>query len=870
MGYSYNLYKNKKIKYNIKKFKYKEEDLKNMTTFQLRDICRKEKLVTNGIDTSDKRVLVRLIMKYRGLKKNLYINKQNDKGLEALQSFINRVDKKVTYNTTIKTPRYINIYKGLDVEIFDSLELISREKLDEGNILLVDDNYKICTIFNLVEYSKGRFYLVKSREIKVIDGTNKHYNLLYFDKKYSELIYNIYYGDIKNIPKYIKFHQIPIIDFAIKDLKDSDKPLSIDFGTTNTTAGIFSNEEIFNSVGGNPNDLSNLKDVDIVEVIDNTKGELKKTPLIPSIVGIKSIKNDSAKYLFGYDAIKLSKESYTDSNICIFYDIKRWISDYEREERLIDKTGETLWVKRKHIIDAYINYIIGIAENRFKCKFKKVHISCPTKQKNRFNRLFKEIAEGYNIEVYNTLDEGTCVLFNTIWELIYKNKYIEDRAYRALIIDCGGGTTDLSSCEFKIRNNRISYEIDIDTAYENGDTDFGGNNLTYRILQLLKMLIGNKLLKKQDLKEDIFNNFNGDLFRIVDEKGIKYIYKYLNDQYIKYEEVIPTKFNDYINKSREDYFKVKDNYYLLFDLADRVKHYFFTKRDVLDLIITEEDNKILDKPFISFDKWKLHTYEQMKLIQPKEDIEILLNINHIRTLLKADIYNIIKKFLESKYEENQLLNYSIIKLTGQSCKIDIFKDAIKEFVPGRIIQFNDNSKRDNNHELKLSCLKGSLRYLQAKQFGHMKVKINNKLPILPYIISAYTHMGTEKVLIDSLKDKQSVGSISRFMDRVTLKLYLKDSNGDRRYEYEYENYLDDYERITVEEIEEKYKGIIVQDETDTIINNEIKFFVWSIREQWGFCVVPILRKDEKLFIGREEFYDFENDNWECNFFDGLK
>jgi hypothetical protein len=172
--------------------------------------------------------------------------------------------------------------------------------------------------------------------------------------------------------------------------------------------------------------------------------------------------------------------------------------------------------------------------------------------------------------------------------------------------------------------------------------------------------------------------------------------------------------------------------------------------------------------------------------------------------------------------------------------------------------------------LKLTCLKGALKYLQGKKFGYMNVNLHTRIPTLPYLISAYTHNGDEKVLIHSLNKENTSGSISRFMERITLKLYLKDTNGTIRHEYEYENKPKDFTKTTFEEIEEKYKGLIIQDETDNIVNKEVKFFVWPQKEEWGFCVVPILREDEALFIGKEGFFNFENDTWERNFFDGLK
>ena len=40
--------------------------------------------------------------------------------------------------------------------------------------------------------------------------------------------------------------------------------------------------------------------------------------------------------------------------------------------------------------------------------------------------------------------------------------------------------------------------------------------------------------------------------------------------------------------------------------------------------------------------------------------------------------------------------------------------------------------------------------------------------------------------------------------------------------------------------------------------------------EWAFRVVPIYRKDEKLYLGKEEEFYFENEGWVQNFFDGMK
>ena len=873
MSYSYKLYKQDKAT-KCSKSRYRYYELIKMTTYQLREICIREKLIKNTISHLNKEQLIRLIMRYRGVDDSLLINTYEETSIEALQEFIYSVEKVVLTEKQIKVPAKLTVYEGLSVEIFDQYQVSSLDQIDEGNALLVDEAYKICAIFNIIKSNGDHYYLVKSKEMRAKESVTKHYSLLYFDKQQSELLYDIFYHNIQHKPGYIKFHQLPILDFNEEKLIETDIPLAIDFGTTNTTAGIYINKESFYLLDQNNTKKEDVKlnEISVIEVMDVTSEERCTTPLIPSVVGIKEIHKNEIEYVFGYEAIALSKITYVDQGICLFYDIKRWVSDYEREEKITDTNGQKTFIKRKDMIKAFMEYIINIACQRYKCHFHKIHISCPSKQKYKFYRLFKEILEGYDIEYENMLDEGVSVLFNTISEVIDKQRYENGEYYKTLIIDCGGGTTDLSSCEFRIDNTRVSYNIDIETSYENGDTDFGGNNLTFRIMQLLKIMIAEKIgSKKEYLKDKMITTLDRDLFRYVDENGVQAVYEELNTHYEKADSIIPTQFKIYEEHSSEDYFKVKSNFYMLFELADEIKKTLFTKPHMLQIIITPEKELEGRENYIVYDKWKLYRLIGDELKPMQDASEFALNIYELNTLLKADIYNLIRKFLDNIYQKDQLGEYAIIRLTGQSCKVELFRDALKEFIPGKVIQFRNIQKdKKENYDLKLACLKGALKYLQAKNFGYMNVNIHTKQPILPYVISAYTHTGEDKVLIHSLDKKHIYGHISRFMERIVLKLYLKDTNGNIRHEYEYDNRPEDFKRTTYEKIEVNYGKIISQDETDNIINEEVKFFVWARPKEWGFSVLPILRHEEGLYIGKEVFYLFENDEWETNFFDGLK
>ena len=80
--------------------------------------------------------------------------------------------------------------------------------------------------------------------------------------------------------------------------------------------------------------------------------------------------------------------------------------------------------------------------------------------------------------------------------------------------------------------------------------------------------------------------------------------------------------------------------------------------------------------------------------------------------------------------------------------------------------------------------------------------------------------------------------------------------------------IEEFSAKRQEEIEELYGENIPQDDTDNIVDREVKFFVWADPMEWGFLVVPVYREEEILRLGREQFFSFEDDQWVKSFFDG--
>lgn len=844
-----------------------------MTTYQLREICRQERLI-NGIHAPlDKDVLIRQILRFRGREDRLLITEPVDGGWERLESLLSSARLNLNSPGTLRGCAKITAYNGISIEYFDHFSIGYLPELADTNALLISDG-ELCAIFNLRTYGNGcdELFITKAAGLDCKESKVRNYTLYCMDRTQSDLLYKIYREEASIVPEHLRFYVVPVLNFEVRPLLESRMPLAIDFGSSNTTAGIYLDNTYFEGLNGDPiTQILKRDQINYVSYLD-VEHDDAETLILPTVAAVVSIDDGAVRYAFGHEANRLFRLSYIDEGFCVFYDLKRWVGDADRTEELVDRQGRRVYAPRRDIIKAYLEFVISCARQRFKCNFKSIHISAPVKQKPLFARFFQDILPDYQIENENMLDEGVAVLYNTISEMVAEKRYTDGQFYQALIIDCGGGTTDLSSCRFRISDRRMAYKIDITTAYENGNTDFGGNNLTYRVMQMLKLNLARQL-GGDGIPEpgELIRDFDVDVFRRVDCDGVDAVYAGLDRAYEQAEQILPTRFRDYEHSSRADYYAVKNNFYFLFETAERVKKTFYTRSNILRMAISSVPLHETATECLIVDRWKLSARQNGCLQTLKDIPTAYLNIYELNLLLRADIYGIVRQFLEGPYERDGLQDYEILRLTGQSCRIDMFREALKEFIPGKIIE---SSRRQEDgerlHELKLICLNGAIKYLKDCKFGYADVQINHSQAAFPYVVTAFTHTNEEKILIHSLDRSKIRGFISRNMADLTLKLFLKDAEGRQRYVYNCICDPTQFENGQPEEIVDKFAGQIRQDDLDDIVDKELKFFILADESRWGFTVVPVLRRDSQLQLGPEQFFRFETEGWVTNFFDGTR
>ncbi len=847
---------------------YTKEELELMSINRLKDICVREHIVKGISGDLSKEELIDLIAGYCNSSKGKLIEDEIEEGFERLATFLQSSAVSIVTDENLKVSGKITVYKGAAVDFADEYKLSYQERFINTNAVVVSGENKVCAIFNVLRYAgeKDSLYLVKNSALKCEVSDRKNYSLYIMERETSKHIYHEYMGTSyeKDQSKDI-LYKLSLMDFEVRELVSLNMPVALDFGSTNTTVAIYADSSYFREVKGQIK--KEIKENTICHTCFYSieKDVASKDAMIPTVVSVSKIDDrGSVEYVFGKKALWLANLSYTDKGFSVFYDIKRWVSDFERKEEVIDADGKFAYVERIDIICEFIKYVLNITKDRFKCIINEVYITVPVKQKHTYMELLSIVSKKIGINIKISLDESTAVLYSFITRMREKGSLEDGKQYKALIMDRGGGTTDLSACKFRVRKRGDIYTYVMENTYKNGDTDFGGNNISYRLMQLLKIKLVSSLgYAKEDTAKNLMESLPQDTYRYIDENGIGSFYENLDKKYKEAEQYIPTRFKDYETSTRAEYYRVRNNYFFLFGLADEIKQVLFSESSI-EVTVPEDKNALLGYSRLEADRWKVSYIENgFKTLERMPKISF--NRYEVEKLIAGEIYNVMKAFMERLYLNGELYDFDMIRLTGQSCKIGLFKDALKEFVSGNMMHSAGSANRE---ELKMACVDGLMKYLYDRRTGYAGFDIKEDEPVVPYKVKAMSYLGREEVLIDGFKDSLKTGSIIRSLEDVIIRLYLCDALDVKRFEYIFNCKVDSAEETDRDILARKYKGYIKQEDTDDIENDEIKLFVWTDHRKWGFRAVPVFRKEEKLYLGKSKEYKFETDEWMLDFFDG--
>ncbi len=620
---------------------------------------------------------------------------------------------------------------------------------------------------------EGKYYLCADSDDVKIDASNKNtnYKIIFANEEFTRFF-------SKNIK------------ISSKQLPDVDEVLCIDFGSSNTTAGTWIRTE-------------NGVEPELVNFDNLITGEESK--FLPTIVYLKDLQNKKDQFLFGYKAKKRIIEEDYNPEGKIFYNIKQWIAsndDFKIKTGTDEKGNECEKYElfAKDIIIEYIKYVIINAETKLKHKFRRLHFSAPVKCKELFitflTEKFQQWKDEYEIlPAKESLDEAVAIIYKRISEFRaeFENGRREPNG-ELMVIDCGGGTTDAASCSYLFTKTDTGTKIDITTKFENGQTAFGGNDLTYRIFQFLKIRLRDYYCKKsiKNTTTTIFNNLEkfhkidmatGQILNNAEEDFFSHIdtciklkrrfdcYDQLDTESKLAEWIIPTDFDnkEIIGDGTKIPKYAHHNFNYLWQLAEQWKSDLYSEDATFDINFeklktshpnlgnigfyvnttaiknTAEQNNETDQEEIK----KEIKDKNFEII--KEDPNIFLNREELITLLKPQIYYLLSvMFL--KPDGTERANNELPKklhLSGQSCKIGTFQDMLKEFIPGKHLR--GGTKLETAEQKKLACVEGCIQYLSDKAYGKVSAKIECDMPNIIYTVVVDKDNISSKTLLDGGK-----------------------------------------------------------------------------------------------------------------------
>ncbi len=743
-------------------------------------------------------------------------------------------------------PTCIYLFEGLSMTELDGYEVTIPGKPKTNDIEICQGN-KLIGYFLLTENPSSKKYLLSCSvdQLPEIDPNSKNYTL----------------SCTLNNNRVLNRE----VDIRMLKTQPTETALCIDLGTSNTSAGAY----LDSGYVDHPSDfrLSPSIKLDAINTV-KFKHQSEWLETIPTAIYVDDLSKKTPELLFGYEALdELCKQNYAPK-ASVFKSIKRWLRDPGEKIRIEDKNRITKNdIPCGEILYMYINHIIHHAESQFKCRFSTLHFSCPVKLKETYLRSFQSLmcqgGNQYNIQLKDdALDEGVAVLYELITEKLKIIKPNEKISERALIIDCGGGTTDLASCKIECEDKGDHFKLAINVDREDGATDFGGDKITERIMQFMQLRYSARESDKIMNNIDHFLPNFEDIFREIDQllkdkkDPITSIYEKLTMECQKAESLFPLNYENY-EYSQNEYDRVRNNYYTLWEQAEEMKKAFFLSNEGIEVSFSSVANSG-PKISIPFKEFKFHFRDNQQWETKTLGESPSFTIREIETLIAPDIYYVLCNLLAPDAQtETDLINYSHIKLSGQSSRINLFRQALKEFLPGRKINAQKiKTEQQTTEHLKLNCLKGAVQYLNDKRVGKIDLSLSYFMPAIPCEIFVKNYR--DEIVALGMKGKLIDNAIAIYdlhIKGTDLRFQLSE---DEREIKQFRCYkAGGWKKKNLTEILKIDSRINQENHIDTLTSDKIRYIIWSDPTIYGIYIFAVRREGDFYKISEIESFKFD-------------
>lgn len=860
----YETYKLGKMKKNPVHRLYTREELEAFELPRLREICRTENIKPPTVEMfHQKKELEALIYRYLGTVENPGIAEYSKEGCFRLQELFAKPQNGQIGG--LEAPARIELYQGQAFLNGKAASYAVSSIQELGCYAFLEDGSQfIQAILMLDTINSGKYRLRLEKRLispEIPSGRFHNWELLFLSPDSLESSIRCYQG--KEIRKTsVHYIRVSIQEVWVREVPMSEEPLIIDYGTSYTTAGT-----CFSQTTARIGERISFPVIQGCEW--EQQGRCSNCSLCPSVIAVKSCQDgipEHISFLYGEEAVREERNRGFMARNSIFYDMKRWAGRYREHIQVTDLEGNTCEVERLFLIRSFLKYVIEQAQQQNRVRYPKLFFTCPVKQRALSLRMYQEALPEYEILTQNVTDEAVAVAYHFLEQGIRKLDYDDGATQKMLILDCGGGTSDMVSCNYKITNEGITSRLELHVTYAHGDTNFGGNQLTWRVMQYLKIRILEAFQHKDPaIMDELFPGILSQLYEKVDKYGVEKAYEAFMSVYHKAEISIPTCYEYYRNYPDSVFLKVRSNFHFLWNLAETVKKRLYCRPGICRVALRPlfagfaqygcfEDFHL----FINKDagRWEIHTLCPNLIIEKEE----------VNLLLKPDIYGFLKNFIEPWYESGRLMDIDRIILSGQSSKIGLFREVMKEYVAGR----KAKTGGETGCERKFMCIHGAMSYQQDCRTGRIRTALSYEPSRVPYSLSAedYIVCGKEKKLLEKGTPMgKTYGCLSRPVGTENILFHLKDGMGNKISCIPYAINPGKRDETGYRELLNKYP-FILQEDLDSMQNGELKLFIYADDENWGFSVLEVAREFDRLYSRNPGFVPFEQGAWETNYFDG--
>ena len=129
--------------------KYEKSELELMTTYQLREICRREKIMNGVIHPLDKEELIQAIMRYMGKRQDFFICDKKKGGEERVEEFLKNTRIVIKPSEELYCQSQILAYEGLSIEYYDGYTIPYKKELAGTNAFLIGSDMTLLSLIHI-------------------------------------------------------------------------------------------------------------------------------------------------------------------------------------------------------------------------------------------------------------------------------------------------------------------------------------------------------------------------------------------------------------------------------------------------------------------------------------------------------------------------------------------------------------------------------------------------------------------------------------------------------------------------------------------------------------------------------------------------